>query len=111
MRYSNAFKKLLAMSLDIDDVENIKRSRQYRVAIFLGRIKIAEAGFGSLEGIAKYKGYKTEALQHLVAMTDTEWKMVRELMEEQARSSLASVKWRAMRTDWVRALDTLRAFS
>ena len=53
---------------------------------------------------------KDLALQHLVEITDVEWKMIQGAMKGYASRSAGSDKWRAMRMEWVCALDTLRAF-
>jgi len=107
MKYSEAFENLFNMSLDTNIVAHTK---QEGIAFFLGRIAMAEKRMGSIAGVEKYLNYKEGALQHLVEITDIEWTMVREVMEEHISSSSASTWWKAMRMEWVYALDTLRAF-
>jgi hypothetical protein len=108
MKYSKAFKSLWRMSSETNIVAASKRER---VAFFLGRIAVAEQHLGSLKDAEKYLNYKNDALHHLVKITDTEWEMIQEVMEENINEMIASTKWKVMHRNWVYALDTLRAFS
>jgi len=112
MKYSYAFEKLYMMTLDT----NLRTETKYkRVAHYLSRIMMAEHR-PELDSIAwdddlTLDEIKDLALQHLVEITDVEWKMIQGAMRGYASRSAGTDKWRAMRMEWVRALDTLRAFS
>jgi len=99
MKYSDAFESLHEMSLKTDIITSDKC---HRVAFFLGRIVIYE----------KYGNYKDDAIRYLIEMPDNEWNIIQELMERHADSSVVVTKERrTMRIDWIRALDTIRAFN
>ena len=96
---------------------NLRTLTKYkRVAHYLGRIAMADLR-PDLDSLAivhddlTLDEIKDLALQHLVEITDVEWKMIQGAMRGYASRSAGTDKWRAMRVDWVRALDTLRAFS
>lgn len=112
MKYSYAFERLYMMSLGT----NLRMATKYkRVAHYLGRIAMADLR-PELDSLAwdedsTLEEIKDLALQHLVEITDVEWKMIQGAMKGYASRSAGSDKWRAMRMEWVYALDTIRAFS
>lgn len=112
MKYSYAFEKLYMMSLGTD----LRTGTKYkRVAHYLSRIVMAEQR-PDLNSLAwdddlTLDEIKNLVLQHLVEITDVEWKMIQGAMMGYASRSSGSDKWRAMRMEWVCALDTIRAFS
>ena len=107
--YGWHFQKLHELSLKID----LHTTVQYRrVAVFLGRIKMAE----HTELLATwswptddYAASKSTALYHMVRLREGEWEKVRKAMMGYAEKSGGQAKWKNMRIGWVQDLDTLWA--
>lgn len=121
MKYSDAFVSLYTMALDVPDARMVGITYKC-VAIYLGRIRMAELanvghGITSAAWIDNFKktynnsDKKSLALRHLINLTDDEWKMVEDAMMEYADGAPGTYAWKNKRKEWVRALDTLRAFS
>ena len=107
MRYSDAFKGLHEMSLDIDLAEKIQHKR---VAGYLTIVReIPHPSLLPAEWRGRFDELRDVALGHFVNLTDSEWGKIREAMEIYANRAKA-FKWKTKRNNWVLALDTLRAF-
>jgi hypothetical protein len=112
MTYSDAFESLYTLSLDMGLPTETKYKR---VAMFLRRIRMAEL-IKSERGMLWTDNFKNEykkelALCHVLNLTDVEWGKIKGAMMKYATASAGTDKWRSKRIEWVRALDTLRAFS
>ena len=120
MKYSDAFQRLYQMSLHIDLYTEVQYKR---VAIYIGRVMMAENGNAHLVfhdktvsstelfGWAKVvKGSKEQMLPHIIRLTDTEWEKIRTSMMRYAEISAGTPGWKEMRIGWVHSLDTMREF-
>ncbi len=101
------------MSLDA----NLRTEVKYkRVAEYFSRIGMVELGTDHIgRGLARTDeftdAYKKElALCHFINLTNTEWEKIQGAMIKYVDESRWSPAWKVRRIEWVRALDTLRAF-
>lgn len=107
MKYSDAFESLFDLTLASPKGTNIK---YFCIAILLTQLKKADLGhFGSSEMPDKWKTTFTKkrdpALQYLVKLTNNEWALIKKAMLNHSDIP------KNIQLNWVRDLDTLRAFS
>jgi len=120
MAYSDAFQRLYQMSLHIDLYTEVQYKR---VAIYIGRVMMAENGNARLvfrdknepatdlfAWAKELKGLKEQILPHIIQLTDTEWEKICNCMMRYAEISAGTTEWKAKRIEWVHSLDTMREF-
>ncbi len=123
MSYTKAFIHLHRLSYSID----LKQDVQYkRVAVYIGRVFMAEAERCYIEGASEYLdmpitkrmewveklyGHKDIMLNFVVGINDYEWGLIQKAMLDYAKLSKGSAVWVERRHSWITQLDTLRAFN
>ena len=122
MKYTEPFQHLHRLSYVID----LKQNVQYRrVAIYVGRVFMAECCTPERERddpdmplrskhipwVERLKGHKETMLDHVIAVSDHEWKLIQKAMTQYADESKWNAAWMSRRHAWVIQLDTLRAFN
>jgi len=123
MSYTKAFNHLHRLSFVID----LKQDVQYkRVAVYIGRVFMAEAEQFNTEGgtayldmpitkrmdwVEKLYGHKDMMLSFVIGINDYEWGLIQKAMIDYAGLSKGSAVWVERRHSWITQLDTLRAFN
>jgi len=121
MSYTKAFQQLHNLTQVIDMWSTVQYKR---VAIYLGRIMMAETATAkqpgavnldspittAMEWVGELEGHKELMIDHFLNISEYEWKVVRKAMMKYANESKGSEIWLRKRIGWICELDSLRAF-
>jgi hypothetical protein len=116
MKYSDAFDKLYALTLEAPfDIRLFMKPRYKRVGVYIWNVMIVDhATFRERllsEDVELYDGKKDIMIEHFCGITDSEWDTLQTVMLDYAENYSGTSRWKGWRVGWIRALDTLRAFS